>query len=50
MLVEICRVSYLVKNIADDSIIAIIAISQNEKGIDTEDRVQVLKTQLAYLH
>ena len=39
--------SYLVKNVADDSIITTIVVSQNEKGIDTEDRVQTLKTQLA---
>lgn len=39
--------SYLVKNIADDSILATIAISQDENGTDREDRVQVLKTYLA---
>ena len=37
---------YMVKSIVDDSIIAKIAISQNEKGIDKEDRVQKLKNYL----
>lgn len=41
--------SYLVKNVADDSIITTIEVPQNEKGIDTEDRVQTLKTQLALI-
>ena len=38
--------SDMVKSIVDDSIIAKIAISQNEKGIDKEDRVQKLKNYL----
>ena len=37
---------YMVKSIVDDSIIAKIAISQNEKGIDKEDGVQKLKNYL----
>ena len=38
--------SYIVKSIVDDSIIATIAIFQDEKGIDKEDRVQKLKNYL----
>ena len=38
--------SYMVKNIVDDSIIATVAISQDENGIDKEDCVQKLKNYL----
>ena len=36
----------MVKNFADDSVIDTIAISQNEDGVDAEDRIQKLKTYL----
>lgn len=46
----VCRKCFLLgKNVADDSIITTIEVPQNEKGIDTEDRVQTLKTQLALI-
>ena len=38
--------SYVVKNNADDSALETIAISQDENGIDTEDRIQKLKEYL----
>ena len=39
--------SYVIHSLADDSIIDTLAISQNDDGIDTEDRIMKLKAYIA---
>lgn len=41
--------SYVVRSNTDDSIVRTIAVPQNKDGIDTEDRVQILKAYLSSL-
>lgn len=44
--IESCHNSFVVKSLEDDSILSEVVISQNNNGIDVENRIEKLKSYL----